>query len=143
MDSERWWHSGWKESIQTIKDEDKKFNRVIISMDGEPAWIFFAAWYQYDPIKWHQGFPMKGDSLPGFGEHSFIDKFHFASFHPPSGGIYDLPKYIDSKTLYLANAKEIGANLIQEPERVPNGLQLIKAVPFPSGEPAFYLFTKQ
>lgn len=141
-DSERWWHSGWKESIQTIKQIEKDYDSIYISMTGEPAFIFFAGHYQYDPQKWHDGYPMKSASSLGFGEHSYIDKYHFAGFHPPTGSIYDLPKYIDSRTLYLANAKEIGANLIQEPERVPSGLSLIQAIPFPSGEPAFYLFTK-
>ncbi len=141
FDSERWWHYGWTEAIQTIKEVDSKYDRVIISMSGEPAWIFFASGYQYDPVKWHQGYPMSKQTINGFGEISYLDKFYFGSFHPESGGIYDLPKYIDTKTLYLANAKEIGANLIQEPERVPNGLFLVKAIGYPSGEPAFYLFT--
>jgi hypothetical protein len=140
-DSERWWHYGWSDAMQTIKTVDSNYDRVIISMSGEPAWIFFASGYQYDPIKWHQGYPMAKATLNGYGEISYIDKFYFGSFHPESGGIYDLPKYIDNKTLYLANAKEIGANLIQEPERVPNGLLLVRAIAYPSGEPAFYLFT--
>lgn len=140
-DSERWWHYGWKEAMQTIKEVDPHYDRVFISMAGEPAWIFFASGYQYDPVKWHQGYPMAKTTVHGFGEISYLDKFYFGSFHPDGGGIYDLPKYIDNKTLYLANAKEIGANLIQEPERVPNGLFLVKAIAYPSGEPAFYLFT--
>jgi len=140
-DSERWWHAGWQESIQTIKQIDNDYDKVIITMSDEPAWIFFAAHYEYDPVKWHQGYPMQTATLNGFGKMSHIDKFYFGSFHPPTGGIYDLPKYIDNRTLYLASAKEIGANLIQEPERTPAGLNLIKAVAYPSGEPAFYLFT--
>jgi hypothetical protein len=30
-----------------------------------------------------------------------------------------------------------------EPERIPSGLTLVKAIPYPSGEPAFYLFEKE
>lgn len=141
-DSERWWHAGWQESIQTIKKVDKDYDRVIITMSDEPAWIFFASWYQYDPAKWQAYFPTDQKVfLDGWGDVSYTDKYYFGSFHPASGGIYDLPKYIDNKTLYLASAKEIGANLITEPQRVPTGLQLIKAIAYPSGEPAFYLFT--
>lgn len=140
-DSEKWWHSGWQDAIQSIKEVDRRFDRVVITMSDEPAWIFFAAWYPYDPGKWQQGYPMQKTTLNGFGEVSYIDKYFFGSFHSSNGGIYDLPKYIDGKTLYLASAKEIGANLIQEPQRVPNGLTLLKAIAYPSGEPAFYLFT--
>lgn len=137
--SERWWHAGYKESIKTIKEIDKDYDRVIISMAGEPAWIFFAGWYEYPPQLWHQGYPLKKTTLEGFGEISHIDKYYFSQ----AGGIYDLGKIIDPKTLYLAVAKEIGANLILEPERTPPDLKLIKAVAYPSGEPAFYLFTKK
>jgi hypothetical protein len=141
-DSEHWWHAGWQESIQTIKQIDKDYDRVIITMSDEPAWIFFASWYEYDPAKWQAHFPTEQKAMiTGWGEMSYTDKYYFGSFHPASGGIYDLPKYIDNKTLYLASAKEIGANLITEPQRVPTGLQLIKAIAYPSGEPAFYLFT--
>ena len=71
---------------------------------------------------------------------SHIGKFYFGS---PSGDvqIYGIGKYMDSKTLYLANAKEDGENLIMNPDRVPNGLKLVKAIPFLSGKPAFYIFS--
>jgi len=135
--SERWWHAGYKESIKTIKEIDKDYDKVIISMAGEPVWIFFAGWYEYPPQMWHQGYPFKKVNLNGFGEISYIDKYYFSQ----AGSIYDLGKIIDSKTLYLAVAKEIGANLIMEPGRTPPDLKLIKAIAYPSGEPAFYLFS--
>lgn len=140
-ESERWWHAGFKESIQAIKEIDKDYDKVIISMAGEPAWIFFAGWYEYPPEKWHRGFPFKKTKVAGFGEISYIDKYYFGS--PDSNiGIYGLGNVIDDKTLYLAVAKEIGANLIQEPERTPSAIRLVAAIAYPSGEPAFYLFAK-
>ncbi len=54
---------------------------------------------------------------------------------------YDWGKVIDKKTLYVASAKEVNVNLIMEPERTPKDLVLLKAIGYPSGEPAFYLFT--
>lgn len=138
-DSERWWHSGFEESIKTIKEIDNDYERVIISMANEPAFIFFAGWYHYPPARWQKEFPIDNKVfLEGFGEVSFIDKFYFAA---PSEGIYNLNKYLTEKDLYLAVAKEVGANLIMEPGRVPEGLKLLKAIPYPSGEPAFYLFS--
>ena len=139
-DSERWWHAGFKESIQKIKEVDKDYDRVIISMAGEPAWIFFAGWYQYPPDKWHRGFPFKKQFVEGFGDISFIDKYFFG-IPEADVEIYGLGRVIDNRTLYMANAKEIGANLTIEPARTPEGLVLIKAIPYPSGEPAYYLFS--
>jgi 4-amino-4-deoxy-L-arabinose transferase-like glycosyltransferase len=139
--SERWWHYGWGQALTEIKSIDPNYNRVFISMSGEPAWIFFAGYYQYPPADWQKNFPIGNDvEIPGFGKISHINKYYFGS--PISSvQIYGLGKYIDSKTIYLANATEMGANLIMEPGRVPDGLKLIKAIPFPSGEPAFYIFT--
>jgi len=141
-DSERWWHSGFREAITEVKSIDTDFDKVIISMAGEPAWIFFAGWYEYPPSMWQAENPIGNDTyVEGFGKISHTGKFYFGAFNEPGKGIYDLGNYIDKKTLYVAVAKEIGANLIIEPERTPNNLNLEKAVAYPSGEPAFYLFS--
>lgn len=142
-DSERWWHSGFEEAIKSVKSVDKDYDKVIISMGGEPAWIFFAAWYQYPPELWQKEFPIGNDvELPGFGAISHTGKFYFGKFSVNGGSLYDLGKYIDNKTLYLAVAREMPPNLIMEPERAPNDLKLLKAIPYPDGEPAYYLFTR-
>ena len=143
IQSERWWHAGWKEAITTIKEIDKNYDRVFITMADEPAWIFFAAYYQYDPVKWHQGFPMKGTDVAGFGGVSYIDKYYFGAVNEDGASLYDLSKFITSKDLYLASAKEIPWNLAVDPGRIPQGLKLIKAISYKSGDPAFYIFTKQ
>jgi 4-amino-4-deoxy-L-arabinose transferase-like glycosyltransferase len=142
-DSERWWHAGFKEAFQTVKEVEENYDRVIISMAGEPAWIFFAGWSQYPPDKWHQGFPMENTSIDGFGGMSYIDKYYFGAFDEKGLSIYDLPNYITNKDLYLAVASEVAWNLIREPEKVPPGLNLVKAIAYPSGEPAFYLLTRE
>ena len=142
-DSERWWHAGFKEAFQTVKEVEGKFDRVIISMAGEPAWIFFAGWSEYPPDKWHQGFPMENTFIDGFGGMSYIDKYYFGAFDEKGLSIYDLPNYITNKDLYMAVASEVTWNLIREPEKVPPGLDLVKAIAYPSGEPAFYLLTRE
>jgi hypothetical protein len=141
--SERWWHAGWKEAVNFVKDEQSHYDRVFISMADEPAWIFFAAWYEYPPDLWQKNFPVENKTfVEGFGKVSYTDKFYFGSTNA-DGGIYALPNYITEKDLYLASAKEVPGNLIMNPTtEVPIGLKLLKAVAFPSGEPAFYLFTK-
>lgn len=137
--SERWWHAGYKEAIQSVKQIDKNYDKVVISTANEPPWIFFAAWYQYPPEAWQKNFPIGNDvTVAGLGKVSHIDKFYFGSYE---GGLYDWGKIIDAKTLYLADAKEVNVNLVLEPERTPQNLKLIKAITYPSGEPAFYLFT--
>ena len=141
-DSERWWHSGFKESFSVIEEIDKDYDKVILSMAKEPVWIFFAAWSEFPPAEWHKGYPFEKTYLEGFGDVSHIGKYYFAAVREEDGGIFSLPQHIDNKTLYLAVASEIGENLVVDPGRGPAGLKLIKAIAYPSGEPAFYIFTK-
>jgi 4-amino-4-deoxy-L-arabinose transferase-like glycosyltransferase len=141
VQSEKWWHYGWGPAINEIKAVGSNYDRVMISMSGEPAWIFFAGHYQYDPALWQKEFPINNKKMiSGFGNVSYIGKYYFGS-PSPDIQIYGLGKYIDSKTLYLANAKEIGNNLLEHPEGVPPGLKLIKTIKSLTGEPVFYIFS--
>lgn len=140
--SERWWHYGWEEAIDAVRENEDSFDKVVISTADEPPWIFFAAWYPYPPAEWQDNFPLENKVyLEGFGEVSYINKFYFGS--PTASDVYEFGNAIDSETLYLASAKEVGPNLVAEPERTPPDLNLIKSIAYPSGEPAFYLFSKK
>jgi hypothetical protein len=140
-ESERWWHYGYEESIKTIKLIEKDYDKVVITTASEPPWIFFAGWYEYPPDKWQREFPIGNDKkLAGFGKISHIDKYYFGSIGSDKG-IEGLGSIIDNKTLYLAAANEIKDNLILKPNAIPENIKMIKAIAYPSGEPAFYLFT--
>lgn len=130
--SERWWHAGFKEMVQSIKELQGNYDKIIISNAGEPPKIFFAAWYQFPPDRWQKDFTK--ENVEGFGDLEKIDKFYFGQVS--SRGIYGLSKVIDSKTLYVAAEREM------EPGRIPADLHLVKTIRYPSGEPAFYLFDK-
>lgn len=138
--SERWWHAGWRDGIAAVVDNEKNYDRVVITSADEPPWVFFAAWFEYPPDRWQREFPIGNDvDLAGFGRVSHIDKYYFGS--PEVAGVYSWGQVLDSETLYLASAKEVNVNLIREPERTPSDLILISSIAYPSGEPAFYLFS--
>ncbi|MFC1649242.1 ArnT family glycosyltransferase [Patescibacteria group bacterium] len=137
--SERWWHSGYEEAINTIQDIESEYDNVLITMASEPSWIFFAAWSEYDPVGWQKVKPDKNwIDHEIFGRVTTIDKYIFGS---PPEGLYEWGKKIDNTTLFLASEKEVGINLIREPNRTPGNLTLIKSIAYPSGEPAFYIFS--
>lgn len=137
--SERWWHSGFREAVSEIKLVENDYEKIVVSTANEPPWVFFAAWYEYPPEKWQAEFPVGNDvDLAGFGKVSHIGKFYFGSL---GVGLYEMGKVLDTKTLYLASEKEVNVNLIAEPERLPADLTLVKAIAYPSGEPVFYLFS--
>lgn len=140
-DTQRWWHYGYKEAIQSMRQIEESYSKVVISTYSEPPWIFFAAWYPYPPDKWHTGYPFKKTLLPGFGNVSYIDKYYFGTPDVGGAGVYGFGKVLDKNTLYVATANEVKVDLIHEPDRTPGDVKLLKAIAYPSGEPAFYLFT--
>ncbi len=137
--SERWWHAGFEEAITTIKELESNYDEVLISMSTEPAWIFFAGWSEFDPKIWQEVKPDRNwiDHLE-YGRITTIGKYYFAS---PKGGLYEWGKEIDDSTLFMASEKEVAIDLVKEPGRTPENLKLIKSITYPSGLPAFYLFS--
>jgi 4-amino-4-deoxy-L-arabinose transferase-like glycosyltransferase len=140
--AERWWHYGWEEAVETLKKYENDYDKIIVSTADEPPLIFFAGAYEYPPDKWHKEFVADNRvDLEGFGRVTKIGKYYFGS--PQAGGVYEWGKVLDSKTLYLASQKEVEPNLIRQPESTPKDLNLVHSVAFPSGEPAFYIFTRR
>lgn len=146
-DSERWWHAGFETAMKTAVSESGKYDRVIISNAGEPAMIFFLGWSEFSPQRFHElyiprgtgGLDLPRENIPNFGLISKLDKYYFGS---PNVDLYTLGQVLPNKSLYVATAKEVSVNLIQEPERLPKDLKMIKATSYPSGEPAMYLLSK-
>lgn len=146
-DSERWWHAGFETAVKTAVAESPKYDKVIISNAGEPAMIFFLAWSEFSPERFHQLYQPRGtggldlprEDVKNFGEISKLDKYYFGG---AGVDLYTLGQVLPDNTLYVATAKEVNVNLIQEPDRLPKDLKMIKAIAYPSGEPAMYLFSK-
>lgn len=140
-DSERWWHAGHEEAVKGAVSLEKDFDKVIFSMAGEPTFIFFLGWSQYPPEEVQDGIFKEKETIANFGEITKIGKYYFGT--PNALSVYDIAKSLPEKTLYVATQREVGINLITEPDRTPGDLNLLKAVAYPSGEPVFYLFSKK
>lgn len=139
--SERWWHAGYEEAVKSAVEEGKNYDRVIISSADEPSLKFFIAWSMYPPDRFQKEYNSYLATGPNSNSTFELDKYEF----PPIGqglNLYEMGSKLPNKTLYLATTKEINLNLIKEPGRVPTDLILIKSISYPSGEPAFYLFTR-
>ncbi len=135
--SERWWHAGYKEVVNVIKQNENNYEKIVITNANDKPQIFFAAYSQFDPKLWQQG--MKVRSVDGFGELESIGKYYFGQV---SGGIDGLADNMQDDVLYIASAREVVGNLAKEPQKTPKGLELLEIITYPSGEPAFYFLTK-
>lgn len=139
-DSERMWHAGYREVIDVAKKYESQYQKIIFSNALENPSIFFAAYYGYDPALWQKS--LKRDWVSGFGEIEHAGMFYFGQVIE-TVGVQKLSDYMDTDTLYIALQKEIGANLVMEPEKTPVGLELIETIRYPSGEPAFYALARK
>lgn len=137
--SERSWHAGYKEVVDAVKEKESKYNKIIISNSNDDPRIFLAAYYPFPPAIWQKG--SENEYIPGFGNLPHYGKFYLGQVDGQIG-LTGISKYMDMRTLYIASQSEIKGNLTMEPGKVPEGLKLIKAITYPSGEPAFYFFTK-
>lgn len=139
-ESERWWHAGYEDAIKSAVKESGNYNKVIISSADEPSLKFFLGWSMYPPARFQEEYKAYLSS----NDPSSVLKLGKYEF-PPVGqslGLYEMGSKLPIGVLYLATAKEINLNLIKDPGRVPSDLTLIRPIKYPSGEPAFYLFTK-
>lgn len=136
--SQRWWHAGFQEAMQSAKILSGDYDKVIISQADEPALIFFLSWTEYPPERFQKEYL---DRMKNSNSEVKLGKYAF----PPVGKgytLYDLGKNIPAGALYIATQKEIVLNLNDEPKRIPSDVKLVKTVNYPSGNPAFYFFTK-
>ena len=137
--SERSWHAGYKEVVDTLREKQREYKRIILTNANDDPRIFFAAYYPAKPEEWQKG--LSKEKVTGFGELEYFAKTYFGQVDGEVG-LSGLGDYLDEDTLYIASAREIKWNLVMEPQYTPEGLKLVKAVQYPSGEPAFYFFQK-
>ncbi len=142
----RWWQIGYKDAFAYIRENQNKYEKIIINNTYEPALIRFLFYLAYDPAKFHQNFT--GDKaypgiLPGFDGFRFADKFYFGALIGGPKGLEAIAPLLDVKTLYLASARDDIAldNLLGG--EVAKGVQILKVVRNGFGQPIFYLLSGQ
>jgi len=137
--SERSWAAGYKEMIEMAKKYEKDYQKVVITDADEPPYMFFASYYPVPPQRWQAG--LEEEYIQGFGNIKHLGKYYFGQVGKV--GLKGLGEVMDENTLYIAAQREWASNLIMEPKKLPAGLELLGAVAYPSGEPAFYAFAKE
>lgn len=140
-ESQEWWHAGYEEAIKSAVEESENYKKVIISSAMEPSLIFFLGWSMYPPDQFHDEYNRYLQIKENSELILKLGKYEFPQVGQ-SISLYELGVKLPDKSLYLATAKEIVIDLNKEPQRIPKDVKLIKIINYPSGNPAFYLFTK-
>lgn len=134
----RWWHVGYKSSLQELSQQSDGYSRVFINNTYEPSLIRFLFWTKYPPAKFHRQFtidqPQK-DIVPNYDGFSLDGKYFFGSF---SKGISLLPN-----SLYLISQRDDVGGDWDWRKSPPENIKVLSTSTNLYDQPIFYLITKK
>lgn len=137
----RWWHIGYKESMNFMKDNEGKYKLLVFNNTYEPVLIRYLFWWQYPPDKFQKEFSIdkpQENILPGFSGFSLENKYYFGTAKDTPGGVIE---FVKSGILYLVSQRdEVGGDWDWE-KNTPQGIKVLKTVRNPYNEPIFYIVT--
>jgi hypothetical protein len=134
-ESWRFWHSGYKETLTYVRENDARYEKVLINNTYEPALPRFLFWYKYDPELFLEEFEDDKhieNIMPGFDGFKLGDKYYFGEFQKP------LERLLDNEVLIVASARDdiTDMSIFSKPE-----IRLLKTIYSPTGTPLFFVFT--
>lgn len=143
VESWRWWHVGFKEAINFIKDEQQSYKTVIINNSYEPSLERYLFFTQYDPSLFHQQFVLDQhikNILPGVDGFRLGEKLYFGKINDEARKLGGFEYIMKPNMLYLASARD--ELTINEVSNYKFGnFKIVKTIVDPSGEPIFYILT--
>jgi len=133
-ESWRWWHTGYKQSMQYILDNKDKYQKVVMDNTYEPSLIRFLFWNKVDS-RLLANFNYNDDiDVDGFRGFCFDNKYCFVNFS--NKFVFDNLK---SNTLYLiAQERSVGGDWDWRLDP-PSGIHVVKTVTNYYSEPVLYL----
>lgn len=140
VESEEWWHCGFKEVAEFTKKEEKNYQYIVISDRDQPPLIFSLFWLGIDPkivqenkLEWTKiNDYLTADHLPG-------TKYYFGHVSEERIKNYWPQGTLTNQILYLSPLKETIIDFRYN--AVPGSLRLLGTVYLPSGRVARYILT--
>lgn len=138
QDSWRWWQFGYKETMQAVINIEDNYEKVLIENTYEPALSRYLFWSKYDPKKVFNLNDAKYENIDGFNGFCLDNKNCFVNF---GNGIFDVKKMVGNNLYVINHSLNVGGEWDWS-KNSPEGIKVIKTIRNPSGEPLFYLVTK-
>ncbi len=112
------WQYGYKEAVSYAKENEERFNNIIMTYEYDQPYIYYLFYNKIDPV-WYQ----KNWDYNGSGA---IDRFKRVI------GKYTFRNIEYSKDINVPNTLLIGT-----PKEIPDNAKIIKTIKFPDGKIAF------
>lgn len=138
-ESWRWWHYGYKETIQNVVKHESDFNKVYIENTYEPALIRYLFWHKTDPqLVFGLDDKMKEKAVNGYDGFCLNDKTCFVNF----GGRLDAKKMKTDELYVISHSANVGGDWDWS-KNPPEEIKVLETIRNPLGENLFYLVCKK
>jgi 4-amino-4-deoxy-L-arabinose transferase-like glycosyltransferase len=124
-----WWSFGWKEVVDYVNKEEKKYNNIVISDVDSMPYIYFLFYRQYPPeryqkeaIRTYVADRFGYEHVSGFDKYIFLEDFNWNS----------LKNNLQKNILYIVPASQ-----------AETGQDFMKTVYYPDGKPFVKIFESQ
>jgi 4-amino-4-deoxy-L-arabinose transferase-like glycosyltransferase len=111
---------GAKELAAYIKEEESKYEQVIVTNKYDQPYILLLFYSKYPPKQFQEEHVLSGKDKYGFSTVNNFDKYHFR------------PIDYDQEAPNSPRSLIVGAD-----EEIPEQANIVKTIYFPNGEPAF------
>jgi len=136
-ESWRWWHTGYKEAMTYIADNNQEYKMVLMNNTYEPALVRFLFWNKSDPQKVFALSDKMTGKIEGFEGFCLEEKFCFVNF----SNLLKTNNLLDNTLYFISQEREIGGDWDWS-KNPPEGAKVLKTVRKYDGTPIFYLVTK-
>lgn len=134
----RYWHYGYNEAVNSIRDNEVSYKLVFINNTYEPALLHYLFWSKFDPARFQIQFTgdVPEDNIyPDFSGFRLGEKLYFGQV---TG---NLAEFLQPGMLYLAvQGREIPGDWDWS-KNPPSHIKVLKTVENPGGEIIFYVVT--
>lgn len=140
IESWRFWHVGFKEAFEFIKDNEHKYSTVIINNSYEPSLVRYLFYTKYDPALFQKQFtldqPIK-DIVPGIDGFRVGEKLVFGHMNEMTKKEGGLGKVMKKGTLFMVSSRDDLNNLPSLDDS--SEYEVVKTIVNPLNQPIFFL----
>lgn len=133
----RWWHTGYKQSMQYIAENKDKYEKVIMDNTYEPALIRFLFWNNVDSKLVYNLIDKNNSAVGVFNGFCLDIKYCFVNFEDK----FKLENMVDNTLYMISQERNVGGDWDWS-KTPPSGITVLKTVRNYQNFPIFYLVIK-